>query len=259
MRLDLRSLRAAGALACLLCVCAVVAAGQTAEKRRSMPSGAGQPPPPVVDPGEAPSRPPSDAVVLFNGKDLSGWTRPDGRPSGCTAEEGGVMNCTSGAGDAVTVEKFGSAQLHLEFKIPPMPEQKGQLRGNSGVYLHGKYEIQILDSFENPTYAHGSLGGLYNQAAPLVNAARKPGEWQTYDMVFHAPVCDADGKVTRKAAVTVILNGILVQDHVAIEASEKLGEGCQPGPLLLQDHSGFPNAPVTVMRFRNLWWRPLQP
>lgn len=214
-----------------------------------------QPQPRVVEPGDA-QKPPSDAVVLFNGKDLTGWTRPDGRPSGCVAEDG-VMVCTSGAGDAVTTDKHASIQLHLEFNIPSMPEQKGQLRGNSGVYLQGKYEIQVLDSLGNPTYAHGSLGGLYNQAAPLVNAARPPGQWQTYDMVFHAPVCDDAGKITRKATVTVILNGLLVQDHVAIDASEKLGEACQPGPLLLQDHSGFKNAPVTAMRFRNLWWRPL--
>lgn len=225
---------------------------QTPSKKRRAEE---QPQPRVVEPGDL-QKPPSDAIVIFNGKDLSGWTRPDGRPSGCVAEDG-VMVCTSGSGDAVTTEKFASVQLHLEFNIPHMPDQKGQLRGNSGVYLQGKYEIQVLDSFENPTYAHGSLGGLYSQAAPLVNAARKPGEWQTYDMVFHAPACDADGKVTRKATVTVILNGVLVQDHVAIDASETLGEGCQPGPLLLQDHSGFNGAPVTAMRFRNLWWRPL--
>lgn len=240
----------------LLLTVDVLAAQQTASaaKRRRQD----EPQPRVVDPGDAQAlRPPSDAVVLFNGKDLTGWTRSDGRPSGCIAEAGGVMNCTSGSGDAVTVEKHQSIQLHLEFNIPHMPDQKGQLRGNSGVYLQSKYEIQVLDSYENPTYAHGSLGGLYNQAGPLVNAARKPGEWQSYDMVFHAPACDAEGKVTRKAAVTVILNGVLVQDHVSIEASEKLGEGCQPGSLLLQDHSGFPDAPVTAMKFRNLWWRPL--
>jgi hypothetical protein len=213
-------------------------------------------PPRVVDPGDS-TRPPSDAAVLFNGKDMDGWTTVDGMPARCTVEDG-VMGCTSGVGDIVTTATFQSAQLHLEFNVPSMPDQHGQLRGNSGVFLHGKYEIQILDSFENPTYSHGSLGGLYGQAAPLVNAARKPGEWQTYDMVFRAPVCDADGKVKQKASVTVHLNGVLVQDAVAIQASQTLGAGCGSGPLRLQDHSGFPGAPVTTMRFRNLWWRPLE-
>ncbi len=211
--------------------------------------------PRVVTPGDA-TRPPSDALIAFNGRNMDGWLTADGKPAGCAAADG-VMACTSGVGDIVTAEKFKSAQLHLEFNVPSMPEQKGQMRGNSGVFLHGKYEIQILDSFENPTYAHGSLGGLYNQAPPLVNAARKPGEWQRYDIVFRAPECDAEGKVTRKAVVTVLLNGVLVQDGVAIDASDKLGAGCEPGPLRLQDHSGFPGAPVTTMRFRNIWWRSL--
>ena len=214
------------------------------------------PQPRAVDPGDG-SHPPSDATVVFNGKDMEGWTTGDGKPAGCVVTDG-VMACTSGVGDIVTQEKFGSAQLHLEFNVPPMPDQKGQLRGNSGVFLHGKYEIQILDSHENPTYGHGSLGGLYNQAAPLVNAGRKPGEWQTFDIVFQAPECDAtDRRVTQKATVTVILNGVLVQNKVAIDASEKLGVGCEPAPLRLQDHSGFRGAPVTTMRFRNIWWRRL--
>lgn len=214
-----------------------------------------KPQPRAVDPGDA-ARPPADAVVVFNGTDMEGWTTVDGKPAHCLVEAG-VMACTSGAGDIVTTQQFHSAQLHLEFNVPAMPDQKGQLRGNSGVFLQSKYEIQILDSFGNPTYAHGSLGGLYGQAAPLVNAARRPGEWQTYDMVYHGPQCDAEGKVIRKATVTVVLNGVLVQDHVAVDASEKLGAGCQAGPLRLQDHSGFPGAPTTTMRFRNIWWRPL--
>jgi hypothetical protein len=216
---------------------------------------AAQDQPRVVNPGGA-TQPPSDAVVVFAGRNMDGWVTLDGKPAGCTVSDG-VMSCTSGVGDIMTVEKHKSAQLHLEFKVPYMPEQKGQLRGNSGVFLHGKYEIQILDSYGNPTYAHGSLGGLYSQAAPLVNAARKPGEWQTYDMVFRAPECDAEGKVTRKAVITVLLNGVLVHDHVSIDASEKLGAGCEAGPLRLQDHSGFKGAPVTTMSFRNIWWRPL--
>lgn len=208
------------------------------------------PQPRYVDPGDG-IKPPSDAVALKE------WTRKDGSPSRCQVS-GGVIECMSGAGDIVSKQKFGSAQVHLEFNLPFMPDQKGQLRGNSGVYLHGKYEMQILDSFENPTYAHGSLGGLYGEAAPLVNAARKPGEWQSYDMIFHAPKCDEKGRVLQGADITVLLNGVLVQDHVPVRASLLLGQGCEPGPLLLQDHSGFKNAPVTKMKFRNIWIRQLE-
>jgi hypothetical protein len=231
----------------LLCALAVPISAQ---------NGNEPPQPPVVAPGVETGHPPADATIVFNGQDMTGWTTEAGGSAGCTVSAG-VMSCLSGVGDIFTTEKFQSIQLHLEFNVPSMPEQKGQLRGNSGVYLHGKYEIQILDSYQNPTYAHGSLGGLYGQAAPLVNAARKPGEWQTYEMVFRAPGCDSEGKITQKASVTVVLNGVLVQDHVSIDASEQLGAGCEPGPLRLQDHSGFPGAPVTTMRFRNIWWRPL--
>ena len=209
------------------------------------------PQPRVVTPGDA-SHAPSDAVVLFDGKDVSKFVTKDGKPSRCTVGDG-TMNCITGVGDQISTEKFTDAQIHLEFSPPSMPDQHGQLRGNSGVYLQGKYEIQILDSYNNPTYATGVLGALYGQAAPLVNPARPPAEWQTYDIIFHGPQCDATGNVTRKATVTVLLNNVLVQDHVSIDKSK----GCEAGPLLLQDHSGFPGAPVTTMRFRNIWWRPL--
>lgn len=229
----------------------LVLAQNAARKRKT-----DEPQPRVVTPGDSATAP-SDAKVLFSGKDISGWVNREGRPTGCVADDG-VMSCTSGAGDVFSAEKFQSAQIHLEFNVPHMPDQQGQLRGNSGVYLHAKYEIQILDSYENPTYAHGSLGGLYGQAPPLVNAARPPGQWQTYDMILRAPKCDPSGKVIEKAVVTVVLNGVLIHDHVAIDASEKLGERCEAGPLMMQDHSGFPNAPVTTMKFRNIWIRPLE-
>jgi hypothetical protein len=212
-----------------------------------------QPQPRVVDAGDA-TRAPSDAIRLFNGKDMTGWHRADGSAARCAASAG-VMTCISGAGDIHTEARFRSAQIHLEFSPPLMPNHKGQMRGNSGVYLQGKYEIQILDSFENPTYVTGMLGSLYGQAAPLVNAARRPGEWQSYDIAFHTPWCGPDGKVAIKGSVTVLLNGVLVQDHVTIQDTSG---GCEPGPLMLQDHSGFKNAPVTSMRFRNIWYRPLE-
>jgi hypothetical protein len=211
-----------------------------------------EPQPLIVTPARD-DRPPSDAVLLFDGRDMEGWVTAEGNPALCHVEDS-TMVCTSGVGNIFSKARFQSAQLHLEFSVPPMPDQKGQLRGNSGVYIQGRYEIQILDSYENETYPKGALGALYGQSAPLVNAARPPGEWQTYDITFRAPQCDSEGKIVEKGVVTVLLNGILIQDHVAIDNMEG---NCDPGPLMLQDHSGFPGAPVTTMRFRNLWFRPL--
>jgi hypothetical protein len=222
------------------------------------PAKKAAPQPAVVTPGAA-GRAPSDAVVLFDGKTLDGWRTQDGGPAKCDAI-GGEMVCKTGSGDLYSVETFRDAQIHLEFSVPYMPNQKGQLRGNSGVYLHACHEVQILDSFENPTYADGSLGAVYGVSAPMVNAARKPEEWQSYDMIFRAPRCDAGGAVAEPGRVTILLNGVLVQDHVAIT---KKGGGCRldnicgPGPLRLQDHSGFKDAPHTVMKFRNIWIRKL--
>ena len=207
---------------------------------------------PVVNPGTA-GKPPSDALVLFDGQDNSHWTTRERGPSKC-AVGNGEMSCRSGADTIQSKELFRDAQIHLEFNIPNMPDQKGQLRGNSGVLLHGRYEIQILDSFQNPTYADGSCGALYKQSAPLVNASRRPGEWQTYDIVFHAPRCAADGSSQVPGTLTLLHNGVLVQDHVPIETKR----GCRDeGPLALQDHSGFEGAPDTTMRFRNIWMRNL--
>jgi hypothetical protein len=229
-----------------------------AQKKQGRKARPQYPPPPVVNPGDG-ARAPADAVALFDGTDVSGWKRRDGSPTGCAARDG-VMVCNTGAGDAVSVETFRDAQIHLEFNVPYMPDQTGQLRGNSGVYLQGCYEMQILDSWENPTYADGSCGGLYGIAPPLVNASRKPGEWQSFDIVFRAPKCDGSGAVAEPGRVTAFHNGVLIHDQVAIGGA---GPGCgnrnicEPGPLLLQDHSGFPNAPKTEMRFRNIWLRRL--
>jgi hypothetical protein len=223
----------------------------------SQQSGDG-PQPRTVDPG-GPGKAPSDAVVLFDGKDLSHWTTAGGAAAKCEIRDG-AMACSTGSGDLYSKEKLGSAQIHLEFAIPSMPEQKGQLRGNSGVYLQGRYEIQVLDSYKNPTYANGSAAALYGQSAPLVNASRPPGEWQTYDIIYHAPICDASQNVTRNGTLTLLHNGVLVQDHVEVQKATGGGSGsvCEPAPLMLQDHSGFPGAPRTVLRFRNIWFRPLE-
>ncbi|MCC6859456.1 MAG: DUF1080 domain-containing protein [Bryobacterales bacterium] len=210
--------------------------------------------PRVVDPG-GPGKAPSDAVVLFDGKDLSEFQTRDGGPVRCSVE-GGVILCKTGAGDLHSKRTFRDAQIHLEFMPPYMPEEKGQARGNSGVYLHGRHEIQILDSYNNPTYAHGSCAGLYGQAAPLVNASRPPDQWQSYDIVFRAARCGAGGQVLQKPRVTVFHNGVLVHDHVEIQ---RTGRNCiEEGPLMLQDHN-YKGAPMTFMKFRNIWYRPLEP
>lgn len=215
-----------------------------------------QPQPRVVTPGVAPS----DAILLFNNKDMTGWKTRNGETGKCSVANR-EMACRTGVGDITSDEKFSDAQIHIEFAVPNMPDQKGQLRGNSGIFVHSCYEVQVLDSYQNPTYADGSLGAIYKISAPMVNASRKPGEWQAYDMIFRAPKCDAQGNISRPGRLTILLNGVLVQDHVAID---KEGPGClqenicQPGPIRLQDHSGFKDAPDTLMKFRNIWIRKLE-
>jgi 3-keto-disaccharide hydrolase len=206
-------------------------------------AAAGQDSPPVVDARALPS----DAVSLFDGTTMNGWVNADGQPARCGATRG-IMTCTAGTGNIFTEKQIGSAQIHLEFKVPYMPDEHDQGRGNSGVYLQGRYEIQILDSFETPTYSVGMAGALYGQAAPLVNAARPPGEWQTYDIIFHAPRCSESGELLQPATVTLFWNRVLALDHVSIDASTCTST---PGPLMLQDHN------ATRMQFRNLWYRSL--
>jgi len=222
------------------------------------------PQPAVVDPG-GPGKAPSDAILLFNGRDNSGWTTLEGTPSKCTVADG-VMSCRTGAGDTQSVEKFRDAQIHVEFNLPYEPDMRGQGRANSGLLLQNRYEIQILDSYENATYANGSCGALYGQSAPLVNACRRPGEWQSFDIVFHAPRCAPDGTVETPGALTLLHNGVLVQDHVPVRARKCVAE---EGPLVLQDHGRYvgrkiatatgveEGAPDTTVRFRNIWMRRL--
>ena len=224
----------------------------------------GGPQPPVVDPG-GPGKAPSDAVALFNGRDNSGWTRMDGSPSKCTVADA-VMICRTGALDTRSTETFRDAQIHVEFNLPLEAEMRGQGRANSGIVLQNRFEIQILDSYHNETYANGSGGALYGQSAPLVNANRAPGEWQSYDIIFHAPRCAADGSMEIPGTLTLLYNGVLVQDHVPVRARRCVAD---PGPLVLQDHSQFAGrkigtasgvsegAPDTTMQFRNIWMRRL--
>jgi hypothetical protein len=223
-----------------------------------------RPRPAVVMPGvcgaqETPAKPPADAVVLFDGKDLSNWTDEKGGPSKWVARDG-FMESVKGAGYIRSKQEFGSAQIHVEFATPSVVTGTGQGRGNSGVFVQGKYEVQVLDSYENPTYPDGQCGALYGRELPLVNASCKPGQWQTYDIVYHRPTFDANGKVTRKAVFTVIHNGIVIHDHVTLNGgTDYLGPHTvsdysaipDKGPLMFQDH----NNPV---RFRNIWVRELK-
>lgn len=220
----------------------------------SRPAIGAAPEPPVVTPGATFSHgapPPADAIVLFDGKDLGAWSGPEGRPPGWKIENG---YAEVHGGGITTKESFGDIQLHLEWAAPAAVTGKDQGRGNSGVYFQGRYEIQVLDSFENPTYPDGQAGAFYGNAAPLVNASRKPGEWQTYDIVFRAPKTGEDGKVI-PGSFTVIHNGVLVQDHVPIKGQATTAapaKGVVPtAPLHLQDHGN----PV---RYRNIWVRPLK-
>jgi hypothetical protein len=226
------------------------------------PNDRHRPAPPIITPGTAstqehPGLPPSDAIVLFNGKDLSNWESvKDGGPAKWTVGDG-YFATVPGTGYIRTKGAYGDCQLHVEWAAPNPPHGVDQDRGNSGVFLHGLYEIQVLDSYDNPTYADGEAGAVYGQYPPLVNAARKPGEWQTYDIVFHGPRFDADGKLLHKASVTVFYNGVLVQDHVEImgptthNARPPYHPTPEKLPLALQDH----NHPV---RYRNLWIRELK-
>lgn len=206
-----------------------------------------RPHPKAVTPGASPGAPPSDAVVLFDGKDLSAWVDAKWNV------RDGYFEVAPGKGDLRTRDKFGDVQLHLEWSDPPDVQGASQGRGNSGVYLMGLYEIQVLDSYHNPTYADGQAAAIYGQWPPLVNAARPPGEWQTYDIVFEAPRFEG-GKLARPAYVTVFWNGVAVHVHKEVMGPtqhRKLAHYApHPAelPLLLQDHGN----PV---RYRNIWAR----
>lgn len=208
------------------------------------------PEPPVVTPGPV-NGPPSDAIVLFDGKNMSQF-RGQRTDEPQWKLEDGVMETTP-KGGIFTKEEFGDCQLHVEWASPSVVKGKAQGRGNSGVYLMGRYEIQVLDSYENLTYPNGQCGAFYGHNAPLVNACRKPGEWQAYDIIFRAPKKQADGTV-KPGSITVMHNGVLIQDHIPVggepTAAAPLKGVVEKGPLYLQDHGN----PV---RFRNVWIRPL--
>ena len=221
------------------------------------PQAIDQQPRPVVA-GLLPGQPPSDAIVLFDGTTAAQWVYRDGRPAQWPVI-GGSLVSKSGTGNIYSRQKYGSAQIHVEFATPDMPNAHGQARANSGVYLQGRYEIQILDSFNNPTYSNGSAGALYGQYAPLVNVSRPPKEWQYYDIIFHAPRCGPERQISTPGTVTVLYNGVLVQDNVTIRGRTTSSDDtnvCEDGPLMLQDHY-HPDVKETFMQFRNIWIRPI--
>ena len=218
-----------------------------------------RPRPLTVTPGTAclPLASPSDAVVLFDGKNLDEWRSADGGPAKWVIQEN-VMESVPGSGYIFTAKSFGDVQLHVEWAAPAKVEGKSQGRGNSGVFLQGLFEIQVLDSFDNLTYADGQAGAVYGQYPPLANASRKPGEWQSYDIIFRKPSYQEDGKLLSPARFTVLHNGVLVQDNVRpLGPTSWIQHGSYQKspdklPLSFQDHGN----PV---RYRNIWIRELPP
>jgi hypothetical protein len=213
-----------------------------------------RPLPAVVSPAKA-GEAPSDAILLLNGKDLSNWTGEKGGAPGWVVENG-YAEVKPGTGSISTRQAFGDCQLHVEFREPVPARGESQERGNSGIFPMGLYEIQVLDSYQNRTYADGQASAVYGQYPPLVNASLPPGEWQTYDIIFHGPRFAADGTLQQPARVTVLHNGVLTQDNV--ELTGPTANGRRPPyeaharklPLTLQNHGN----PV---RFRNIWIREL--
>lgn len=212
------------------------------------------PVPALVTPGQG-TKPPSDAYILFDGTNLSEWVNDKGENPGWEVKDG-AMTVVPKAGGIRTRMAFGDCQLHIEWRTPAKVTGDGQGRGNSGVFLMGRYEIQVLDSYNNRTYANGQAASVYKDSAPMVNATLAPGEWQTYDIVFTAPRFSPDGDLLKPAYVTVFHNGIVVQNHTEIKGTtDYIGiHSYKPHagrlPISLQDHGN----PVS---FRNIWIRDL--
>ena len=223
-----------------------------------------QPVPKVVTPGKHDAAPPSDAVVLFDGRDLDRWESTNDHSPARWKVHDGVLTVDKKAGNIQTRQRFKDYQLHLEWQVPADIAGEGQARGNSGLFLASTgpgdagYELQIMDSWKNPTYVNGQAASVYKQSPPLVNAMRPPGAWQTYDVIWTAPVFAADGALTSPAYVTVLHNGVLVQNHTALTGETVyIGKPAYKpytdAPIKLQAH-GDPSQPIS---FRNIWVRPL--
>jgi len=216
-----------------------------------------RPQPTPVNPAQQPGGPPSDAIVLFDGKDLSQWTGPDGKQPGWKVEDG-YMEIVPKSGCLYTKEPFGDCQLHIEWCCIDKPDGKGQNTGNSGVYFMNQYELQVLNSSGNTTYADGQAGALYGQYPPLVNVSLPANQWQSYDVVFRRPIFSDKGKLLTPATITVFQNGVVVQDSTVIWGATVHAKRATYAahadklPLMLQDHS-------ELVRYRNIWIRLLAP
>lgn len=216
-----------------------------------------EPVPPSVNPFEQ-NGAPSDAIILFDGSGFQAWEHSkDGRPVEWILNEDGSMTVKDKSGDIQSKQKFGSVQLHIEWQSPKEIQGKGQNRGNSGVFLQGRYEVQVLDNNNNDTYVNGQVGSIYKQSVPLAKASVPSGEWNSYDIIYHAPEFDDKGEKTKSATITVLHNGVLIQDHFEIKGTtEYIGwpknEVHGKAPLRLQDHGD--NSRVS---YRNIWVREL--
>jgi hypothetical protein len=243
-----RVLSSCGMLACGVAWTALSCASANAQEYLN---GIEWQPPALVTPGATNAAPPSDAVVLFDGKDFSHWKNA----SNWKIEDGAMV---VGRGAITSTDEFGDCQVHIEWSAPTPPKGSGQGRGNSGVFLMGIYELQVLDSFDNATYHDGQASAIYKQTPPMVNAMRKPGEWNTYDIVWTAPRFQEDGSLQSPAYMTVLHNGVVTLNHFELKGDTpysrppKYNKHSDKGPLMLQDH-GDP------VRFRNIWVRPLNP
>lgn len=257
---------ASGILSSVVAVAGLLAGASAAAQVKPEDTEVWKPIPVVVEPAKSFGEPPTDAIVLFDGKDLSQWVSSrDKSPAGWVVADG-VLTVDKSKGNIETLRAFQDYQLHLEWRIPGDIDGAGQGRGNSGVFLASTgprdegYEVQILDSYQNQTYVNGQAGSVYKQHPPLANASRKPGEWQTYDIVWRAPRFSPASVLATPATVTVLHNGVLVQDN-AILAGETVYIGRPsykphgPAPIKLQAH-GDPSKPIS---FRNIWVRELAP
>jgi hypothetical protein len=252
------------ALATLVSMAAALQAQQAA-KPKPEETEVWQPVPKVVTPGATEAAPPSDAIVLFDGKSQDEWvSAQDHSPAQWVVQDGILTVSKAGVGNIETKRRFRNYQLHIEFRIPENITGSGQARGNSGVFLASTgpgddgYELQVLDAYNNATYVNGQGGSIYKQSAPLVNPARKPGEWQSYDVVWTAPVFNADGSLKTRAYVTVLFNGVLVQNHFELTGQtlyigKPFYKKYDSAPIKLQAH-GDKSEPLS---FRNIWVREL--
>lgn len=243
----------------LICSLLLISNPANAQDKIELPPEATEfyePVPPVISPGESTNTPSSDAIVLFDGSGLSAWeSERDGSDAEWTVENG-ILTVNPGSGGIRTKQDFGDVQIHLEWSAPSEIKGEGQGRGNSGLFIMNKYELQILDSYENETYTNGQAASIYKQSPPLVNATKPPGEWNTYDVIFTAPRFNQDGMLISPAKITAFHNGILVQDNFELWGpTEYIGIPNYTAheeklPIHLQDHGD-------LVSFRNIWVREL--